>query len=481
MTTHLKVLSEDEKGKIHSASLEILSKTGVRVDSAKGRSILKLAGAEVNEITHIVKFPRSLVEDSLDLAPKSFTLGARRKGRDLPMNNGDCVLCMDGEAVVSVVDCRSGETRPSLYKDWLDVTRLGDMVDEVGVYWSSVIAHDQNNTGADCVEHFIQIIKNFSKHIQESCSSEAEAVWLREILHIVFGDTNKIKDKNPWSFLLCPQSPLIIDEQHTDAYLALAGLDIPVAVMPMPLMGTTAPGSMISTVILGNCEILAMLCLIQAASPGTPFIYAPTLTLMDPRSGGYYSGAVENGIFGAAETEMARFYNLPAESSGFSSSHYVPSIQSGFERAQNGLLTALSWPDIMVGPGLLGGSMVLSLEQFLIDAEVFRRCKKAHRGIPGTDEKWLEDVIASIGPGGHFTAEESTVEALHAGEWYMSDTGLHEPYENWVKKGKPLLVDEMRDKVDAMLSSYESLPLSDDIERELTILKNKAKQSVENK
>ena len=58
----------------------------------------------------------------------------------------------------------------------------------------------------------------------------------------------------------------------------------------------------------------------------------------------------------------------------------------------------------------------------------------------------------------------------------MSDTGLHEPYENWIKKGKPLLADEMRDKADAMLSSYESLPLSDDIEQELTILKNKVKQ-----
>ena len=125
--------------------------------------------------------------------------------------------------------------------------------------------------------------------------------------------------------------------------------------------------------------------------------------------------------------------------------------------------------------------MVLSLEQFLIDVEVFRRCKQAHRGILSTDEKWLEEVVASVGPGGHFTSEESTVKAVRSGEWYMSDTGLHEPYETWIKKGKPQLADEMRDKADAMLSSYESQPLSDDIERELTKLKNKVKQSVINK
>ncbi len=315
MNTQLQVLSENEKEKIHAASLKILSNTGVRVDTAKGRSILKSAGADVDEGTHIVRFPRFLVEESLRLAPKKFSLGARREGWDLPMNNGGCVLCMDGEAV-SVIDRNNGEIRPSVIQDWREVTRLGDMVDEVGVYWSTVVAHDRNDTAVDYVEHLIQIIKNFSKHIQEPCTTEAEASWLREILHIVFGDTNEIKDKHPWSFLLCPQSPLIIDETHTDAYLALTGLDIPVAVMPMPLMGTTAPGSMISTVIIGNCEVLAMLCLIQSSAPGTPFIYAPVFTLMDPRSGDYYSGAIENGIFGAAETEMARYYDLPAESSG---------------------------------------------------------------------------------------------------------------------------------------------------------------------
>ena len=480
MQTRIQVLSENEKGRIHEASLKILSTTGVRVDTSKGRSILQEAGAKVDGGTHIVRFPRSLVEESLSLAPKYFSLGARRTGWDLSMNRGDCVLCMDGEAV-SVIDRDTGKKRPSRYHDWIEATRLGDMLDEVGVYWSIVTAHDKNKTPAHYVEHLIHIIKNFSKHIQEPSSSEAESEWLKEILQIVFGDQKKIKKHHPWSFLLCPQSPLIIEGTHTDAYLAFAGWDIPVAVMPMPLMGTTAPASMISTVILGNCEVLAMLCLVQAAGPQTPFIYAPALTLMDPRSGGYLSGAVENGILGAAETEMARFYNLPAEASGLSTSHFVPSIQSGYERALNGLLTTLSWPDILVGPGLLGGSMVLSFEQFMIDAEIFRMCRKAHRGIPGDDKKWLENVIALIGPGGHFTSEESTVEALYSGEWYMSDTGVHESYEGWVEAGKPLLMREMRDKINAMLSACECVPLPDDVERELSILQKKAEQCVQNK
>ncbi len=80
METLLKVLSEDEKSQVHERTLKILSETGVTVNTEKGRKYLKDAGAEVDENKKIVKFPRAMVEEFLRLAPKDFTLGARRPG-----------------------------------------------------------------------------------------------------------------------------------------------------------------------------------------------------------------------------------------------------------------------------------------------------------------------------------------------------------------------------------------------------------------
>ncbi|MBA7681601.1 Glycine betaine methyltransferase [subsurface metagenome] len=443
------------------------------MDTAKGRQILKKAGAEVDANTSMVRFPRALVEESLRLAPKEFTLGARRPGWDLHMNGGGCTLLMDGGAT-EVLDRQTGERRPGLFKDWLEATRLGDSLDEVGVYWSMVEASDRGNTDADRLEYLCALFGNFSKHIQNGASTPEGAQWLLEVLQIIFGDRETIRSRHPISFLICPQSPLIFEETFTDAYLAVIGWDIPIAVMPMPLMGATAPGSLISTIIIGNCEVLAALCLVQAGSPGTPLIYAPALTLMNPRSGRYSSGSVENGVLGAAETEMARFYGLPVEASGGSTDHCIPSIQAGYERALNGVLTALSWPDILVGPGLLAGSMILSFEQFLIDVEVFRMCKQAHRGISADDSKWLEDVIERIGPGGNFLVEESTVDGIRTGEWYVSNFGMHDTSEMWEASGRHTLIDEAREKVERILGSYEPLPLGKDIENELNRIRKRA-------
>ena len=478
MRTLLQVLSEDEQAQVHERTLSILAKTGLRVDTAWGRQILKDAGAEVDENTQavfsaIVRFPRALVEESLRLAPKEFILGARRPGWDLHMNSGDCTLLIDGEAMF-VLDRETGERRPGTASDWLEATRLIDAVDEIGVYWNMVERGDSGDTMADLVTYWRHLFCNFSKHVQDGISSPDQAPWLLEVLQVVFGDQETIRRQHPLSFLLCPQSPLVIEGPYTDAYLALKGWDIPLAVMPMPLMGATAPGSLISTTVLGNCEVLAMLCLAQAAAPGTPFIYAPALATMDPRSGRYSAGAIENGLLGVAAVEMARYYGLPVEASGGGTDHYVPGIQPGYERALNGLLPALSWPDILVGPGLLGGSMVLSLEQLLIDVEVFRMCKRARQGIASDEDKWLEDVINRIGPGGSFIAERSTVRGIRGGEWYVGQLGWHDTFEAWEAAGKPTLLEEAREKVDHILATHQPLPLDENMERELDRIQKRA-------
>jgi len=471
--TLLQVLSEDQRAQVHERSLSVLSHTGVRVDTAKGRAILEDAGAEVDRSTCIVRFPRTLVEDSLRSAPKAFTLGARRSGWDQQMNSGDCTLLIDGKAIYAL-DRETGDRRAGTFDDWLEATRLTDALDEIGLYWDMIERSDCGRTVADLVTHWRHLFRNFSKHVQDGINNPEEAPWLLEVLQVVFGDKETIRRQHPLSCILCPQSPLIIEETRTDAYLELLGWDIPVAVMPMPLMGSTGPGSLISTTVLGNCEILAMLCLVQAGAPGTPFIYAPALAMMNPYSGGYSAGAIEGGLLAAAAVEMARHYGLPVEASGASTEHWVPGIQTAYESSMNGLLATLAWPDILVGCGLMGGSMVLSLEQLLIDVETFKMAKRARQGITVDDGKWLEDVIHRVGPGGHFLTEPSTVTAFREGEMYVSRIGWHDSFEAWEAAGMPTLLEEAREKVEQILATHEPLPLDEDVERELDRIQKRA-------
>ena len=474
MKAFFQVLSDDEQARVHDESLTILANTGVRVDTALGRDILKTAGAEVDGSSSIVRFPRQFVEDCLQLVPKNVTLGARRPGADLPLNGEDCTLCLDGEGTF-VLDRDSGKRRKATYDDWKKITRVADALDEVGVYWRQVEAGDKGDSLGDAVEYFCDVHRYFSKHVQDTINHPSHAPWLMEILQIIHGSTVDIQKLHPMSTLLCPQSPLIIDQEYTDAFLVLKGLNMPVGIMPMPLMGATAPASMISTIVQGNCEVLSMLCLVQANEPGVPVIYAPALALMDPQSGGLRNASMQYAIMGAAATEMARYYGLPAQASPGGSDAHELDIQMGLEGAAMALPTMLSWPDIIVGPGMLDGSMVASLEQLLIDVGVFRLAKQAHRGVVTDEEHWLMDVIEKQGPGGHFLTEASTLSFIRSDEWFLSDLGFHGSYEDWLAQGKEPLTTAVNKKLDDILATHKPLPLDDAVEEELTKICKRAR------
>lgn len=475
MKTLFQVLSENERCRVHEASLAILETTGVRVETGIGRNILKKVGAIVDEADKIVKFPKNLVESSLKLLTGDFTLSARRPKADLVMNNGDSTYCLDGDGTM-VLDRETGERRMATYADWKDVTRMADAIDEIGMYWLQVFPGSKGETIADFTGYACDIFRNFSKHVQDGTSSAEQAPWYTEILQAVFGTKEEIRKNHPVSYLLCPQSPLIIDKQYTEAYLALKGWNIPVGIMPMPLMGATAPGNMISTIIQGNCEVLSMICLLQANEPGVPIIYAPALAAMNPKTGSLRDASMEYSVMSAAATEMARYYNIPAGSSPGGSDAHILDFQDAYEGAAMTIPTILSWPDIIYGTGMLDGSMVSSLEQTLIDVEVFRLAKHAHRGVNTDDDMWLTDVIQNVGPGGNYLCERSTLNAVRSDEWYMSDLGTHESYDNWNAAGRKDLLEEAREKVDHILETHEPMPLCDDVEKELENICKRAKE-----
>lgn len=476
MRTSIQVLSPEEQAGVHERTLAILARTGVRVDTEQGRRHLAEAGAQVDRHSGVVRFPRDLVEAALQSAPKHFCLGARRAGWDLEMNRNKTTLLVDGEAMFTL-DQETGKRRPGTFDDWLAATRLIDALDEVGSYWPMIESYKQGESLPETVRYWRQLFANFSKHVQETIGRADQATWLLEVLQVIFGDREEIRRRHPLSLLLCPQSPLIIEGPFTDAYLALAGWDIPVAIMPMPLMGATAPGSMIATIVSGNCEVLAMLCLLQAAAPGTPVIYAPALAVANPRTGLYSAGAIEQGLMSVAAIEMARYYGLPVAATGMGTDFHQPGIQAGYERAMNGLLPALARPDILVGPGLVGGAMILSLEQMLIDVEIFRIFNHAARGIVASESTWLENVIEKVGPGGNFLGEPTTRDNIYDGEWYLSQLGVHDAFESWRAAGKPTLLQEARQKVTEILAKHRPLPLDEAAEQELARIEDRASRA----
>ncbi len=249
METDLRVLSDNEIAKVHERTLSMLSTMGVRVDTAKGRKLLKKAGAEVNPNSNVVRFPRELVEESLKLVPRNFSLGGRRPDWEIPMNANRCSLVADGGASFAI-DEVTGERREANFQDWLKATSMIDALDQVGVYWSMVDSGYFQKTIGGYAGYISEAFRNFSKHVQDCTHTIQESRWLLEVLDVVFDGSENLRKQNPFSYLVTPISPMVLEAEHTDAYLEIAGRGIPLAIMPMPMMGGTSPASLISTLLV---------------------------------------------------------------------------------------------------------------------------------------------------------------------------------------------------------------------------------------
>jgi len=477
MFSQLRYLSDSEREHVHARTAEVLADLGLRVDSERGRQILVDAGATVGADGR-VRIPQRLLEESIEAAPKALALGGRRPGWEFPLNAGEFTLLADGGAT-RVYDCTLGDLRPATDDDWVTSTRLQDAIDDIGCYWSMVDPQDAGtgltDHAADYASYVAGIFRYFTKHVQDSPDSPEAARALLEVLDVVFGGRDEVKRRHPYSFLMTPVSPLVLEGGHIDAWLEVRGWDIPVAAMPMPLMGATAPASLFSTLVAANAETLGTLCLVQAAEPGTPFIHAPVTAVMEPRSGRYFAGAIEGSIMNAAATEMARHYGLPAEASGGGTDRFEPGIQAAYEKASTSLLSTLSRPDVLVGPGLLAGATVYCREQLIIDVEVFRLCERAVRGLDCAEDKWLREDLEAAGPGGTFLGQPSTRRNVRAGEWQLPQLGFRDSWEAFASAGRPGIVEEAGEKADRLLASHTPLPLGEDVERELEAIVTRAK------
>ena len=447
MQASVRVLSDDERALVHERALAILARTGVRVDTDRGRRILGAAGAEVDEVPPAGALP-ARARGGGPPARAADVRPGRAAARLEPAARRGRLLAGGRRRGAVRRGCATGTTGgPATHDDWLAATHLVDALEEVGVYWRMVaagLAGEGSDAGRPPLARGLRPLLEARPGLGGDPGRGALAAGGAG------DDLRRPGGRPPAPPVLVPAVPASRPSSwrarsRTPIWRRSAGTSRWRS-MPMPLMGLSGPGrasrprSCSATARSSRCSAWS-----RRPHPGTPFIYAPALAVMDPRSGRFGGGAVEHALLGAAATEMARYYGLPAQSSAGGTDHHVPGSQAGYERAINWVLPALSWPDLLVGPGLLGGSTVLSLEQLLVDVEVFRRCVRLRRGIgaAGRRSGGGRDRLRS-GPAGRSWSGRRPATRSRAGEWLIDRLGVHDTYERWDETGRRDLLDEAR-------------------------------------
>jgi trimethylamine--corrinoid protein Co-methyltransferase len=210
-----------------------------------------------------------------------------------------------------------------------------------------------------------------------------------------------------FSAVNCTISPLMHDGPMTEACIKLANLGVPIMVYPMPLAGGTSPVTLGGTALLHNVEFLSGLTLFQAVNPGTPIIYGTGASQLDMHTGRYGGGADGHGLR-LGLCDLARFYNLPVNLWGLSTSSDELDAQYGYEATAAGLLAHLVGADEIYSVGLLGSAQILSLEKMVLDNHLAHQIEIMIQPILVDEEHLQADLIEHVGIGGHYLKQRET-------------------------------------------------------------------------
>jgi trimethylamine--corrinoid protein Co-methyltransferase len=399
------LLSQAEIETLKGGTLRLLDEVGVCFPSRKALEIFADHGAKVDTDTQIVRIPPDLVQKAMSTAPRSFVLGGREERFDLLLDGNSSYLTTDGTGV-HVIDLETREMRPSRKEDVAMMARVCDALPLISFYWPLVSAQDCGRTAP--LHQCHAGLTNTLKHVRGGMTVPPElAPYVVEMAMAVTGSAEALRKRPPICANFCTISPLSQDGHSLDNALTYAEASIPMSFMAMPTMGSTAPATPLGALVMGDAEVVSAMVLIQLAYPGAPVFHANLISLMHPRTGGYIVH-LPLPLRGMA-VQMAHAWGVPSLGGGSVSVDATEFCwEAGLDTGSGAMMVPFYGGEVCGYLGLMGSSMVLRPEFMILQHEVCRYAYDVLHGIEFDATDMALDVIAQVGPRGHFLTQKHT-------------------------------------------------------------------------
>lgn len=456
----LAVLSDEQISRIHSATAEILERTGVKITHAKALEILHGAGAKVDG--NRVRIPAWMLDDAVQKSPSQVFLGNRNGVRSVILDGstswfGSSLDCVD------YLDPVTEERRPFTSEDCRTAATLSDALPNYTWGMTFGLIADVPVNIADRIAAR-QALAYSEKPLVFCCKDINSLKDIYEMAILIAGGERQFHDSPSIVLLTDPISPLVHADSVIETMLFCAEKGIPQICYSGLQAGSTAPMTFGGAIAQGSAESLSGLVLTQLAAQGAPFVYGAFATVMDMRTTIFSYGAPEMSLMVAAMAQMAQYYKLPFFGTAGCSDAKYPDPQAAAEAAYSCLSSALSGADLVHDCGLLDHGSLVSPAYIVLVNEVLHMVNQYLRGVPISEETLALDLIDSVGPGKHYLQAEHTLKHCHD-VWYsrLFERSL---YTKWLGRGGKRFSERLREQTLGLMK-HQPAPLPSEITKEL--------------
>ena len=459
----LKVLNREQALAIHTAALEILEKTGFKMEHAGALEMLAGAGGRVSN-RNWVRLPAYLVEDALRSAPRQIALYDQKGNKTMPLVGGNSFYGTGSDATFTL-DLETGQRRRAILEDAANFAKLVDGLENMAFAMS--MANPEDVPVEDIYVYvFAEMIKNTSKPIVFIADSGRDIAKIYDIACQVAGGAEELRQK---PFVLNYSeaiSPLRFPENVMEKLIFCAEKRLPICLPSGSNAGGGAPVTLAGAMALGIAENLVGLVVHQLAGKGAPFLFGPNVSVLDMKSTVVSYVCPEWSLTQAALADMRdEIYGLPIWAFAGASDAKVMDAQAGAEAMFSITSAMLSRANLIHDVGFLEYGGTSSLEMVTMANELVAMSRFFAGGIPVSDETLALEAIERVASGG---SGSIFLTADHTFEHFMQAQFLpklldRSRYDSWQEDGAIDLYKRCNIAAKRILSEHQAEPKPDEV------------------
>ncbi len=430
MTNFYRLLSDDEVEMLHEKALKILEDPGMKIENRTMLDALKKKGAVVDLEGETAKMPAELIEEIIGMVQRDEVSRMEKKNKDNDLetaypdmltfswhtpfrNRTPEVQASLGGGAPLYYDHEKKTNRYATEKDFLRTVDLAEAIPEI-LTVGNAVHYIKENDGSDVSPKMVAIkgaaavAKHSSKPGCTSIIDKRQLPYLMEMGRIVKG-SGKDFIKNPILVNIHDtESPLRVTRPEAAIMEEMIRHGLSIYILPMPLVGISTPVYPAAAAIIGAAEILGVWAAVKAVSGECPVEASCVSGVLNPVTGAASFATPETVLIDLAVAQLFREkYGVPCGTGVGVIDAPIPGALSIYERTFKTMNSALAGePSFQVG--LIGGAVVFSIEQVLLDLDIASYQNQFIKGIGGDHFTDSLELIREKGIGGLFIDSKHT-------------------------------------------------------------------------
>jgi len=463
-----KILSDADVEKIIDAVFQLMEEIGIKFDpEPRAMELFSNAGCDVSD--GIVKFPKELLQRSLDSAAKGFKLWNRPGSEYIEFSDRHMIF-MAGCTCPNVIDLETGEQRPGTRDDLATIARVADALPDIdGVCLPCKIIEQSDVYGQ--IEEFAAMAAHTTKPLSYLCEDELPLKAAIEMAAAIRGGQGRLREKPYFHFFVTPL-PLYFAEAHIGHIFLCVENGIPLTSLTVTIGGASSPVTVAGSLVHSLATDFACVVLTQLIKEGCFCGCGSVLSFIDPMTA-QMGGLPEMDLAEMAKSQVLRHLGLPPAGSFAGASAGKQFSQYSVSPTTASMLrTFYTQPGHTWHLGIIDYGTTFSLHSLLYCNELVGWLRRMWKGIEVNEETLALDLTRSVGPGGDYLAEMHTATHCRTELWNtkyfrLSMGGGDGPDDNTD------LIDVLEADLRTILQDHQPEPLSKPIREQIDGIRRK--------